>query len=212
MKRSNKPVHSESEESDGSVDYQKNKNTKKAVNDSESEQEDKVDDQKSEQGSAEEAPKLEIFIKSLSFDIDEDALAKIFGKYGTMSKCKLVQQNGRSRGIAFIEYEKASSAQKAKDAEDGQTHMGREINVDFSGNKPNAPAGGDNNASGEESNTLFVGNISFNTSEDSVRDFFNKFTVNSVRIAMGEDGRARGFCHVEFDSHANAKDALSLNG
>ena len=32
----------------------------------------------------------EIFIKSLSFDIDEDALADIFGKYGKMSKCKLV--------------------------------------------------------------------------------------------------------------------------
>lgn len=127
-----------------------------------------------------------------------------------MSKCKLIQQNGRSRGIAFVEYEKASDAKKAKEAEDGQNHMGRDITVDYSGNKPQAPAGGDRN--GEESNTLFVGNISFNTSEDSVRDFFGKFSVSSVRIAMGDDGRARGFCHVEFDSHATAKDALNLNG
>jgi len=50
-------------------------------------------------------------------------------------------QNGRSRGIAFIEYENASSAKKAIDSENGATHMGREITVDFSGNKPSAPDG-----------------------------------------------------------------------
>jgi RNA recognition motif-containing protein len=32
----------------------------------------------------------EIFIKSLSYDIDEEALGDIFGKYGKMTKCKLV--------------------------------------------------------------------------------------------------------------------------
>jgi RNA recognition motif-containing protein len=52
----------------------------------------------------------EIFIKSLSYDIDEDALGDIFGKYGKMTKCKLVQKDGRSRGIGFVEYENAESA------------------------------------------------------------------------------------------------------
>lgn len=47
-----------------------------------------------------------------------------------------------------------------------------------------------------------------------MRDFFAKCgDITSVRIALGEDGRARGFCHVEFDSHANAKKATeTLNG
>lgn len=67
----------------------------------------------------------EIFIKSLSFDIDEEALGEIFGKYGTMTKCKLVQQNGRSRGIAFVEYENADSARKAISSENNSSHMGR---------------------------------------------------------------------------------------
>lgn len=90
--------------------------------------------------------------------------------------------------------------------------MGREIIVDFSGDKPQAPAGGENRDN-SESNTVFVGNISFNTSENSVRDFFAKVgSISSVRIAVGEDGRARGFCHVEFDSNSSAKEALKLNG
>jgi nucleolin len=29
---------------------------------------------------------------------------------------------------------------------------------------------------------------------------------------MGEDGRARGFCHVEFENPAHAADAMKLNG
>jgi RNA recognition motif-containing protein len=60
---------------------------------------------------------------------------------------------------------------------------------------------------------VFCGNISFNTSEDSIRDFFSKAgDITSVRIATGEDGRPRGFAHIEFGSHAMAQEALKLNG
>jgi len=56
-----------------------------------------------------------------------------------------------------------------------------------------------------DSSCVFCGNISFNTSEDSVRDFFSKAgDITSVRIATGEDGRPRGFCHIEFGSPAMA--------
>merc|ERR1712160_125691 len=37
-------------------------------------------------------------------------------------------------------------------------------------------------------------------------------TVSAVRIAMGEDGRAKGFCHVEFETPAMALEALKMNG
>jgi hypothetical protein len=36
--------------------------------------------------------------------------------------------------------------------------------------------------------------------------------VTAVRIALGEDGRARGFCHVEFSTPAEAVEAMKLNG
>lgn len=42
-----------------------------------------------------------------------------------MTKCKLVEKDGRSRGIAFVEYENAASALKAIESEDGSTHAGR---------------------------------------------------------------------------------------
>ena len=55
--------------------------------------------------------------------------------------------------------------------------------------------------------------MSFYSTEDSIREFFSQAgNVSAVRIAMGEDGRAKGFCHVEFETPAEAAEALKLNG
>ncbi len=157
------------------------------------------------------ADHCEVFVKSLSYDIDEEALADIFGKHGKMTKCKLIMAGGRSRGIAFVEYESQEDAQKAVNAENDATHAGRAITVEFSGNK-----GDQRRADGDappESSTLFVGNIGFRTSEHTIRDFFQRAgSVTQVRIAEDHDGRPRGFCHVEFETPEMAKDALKFQG
>ena len=159
----------------------------------------------------EDADKLEIFVRSLSFNVDENMLHGIFSKYGTMTKCKLVMKDGQSRGIAFIEYEKHSEAAKALAGENGANHCGRDISVEFSGSKPGAE--GPVSGAPGESNCIFCGNIGFYTTEETIRAFFGqKGEVTAVRIAMGEDGRARGFCHVEFATPAEATAAMSLNG
>ena len=83
--------------------------------------------------------------------------------------------------------------------------------MEFSGNKP----GTDGPTSGApgESTCLFVGNIGFYTTEDTLRGFFGQAgNVTAVRIAQDETGRARGFCHVEFETPAEAVEAMKLNG
>ena len=153
-------------------------------------------------GNAEDADKLELFIKSLSFDVDENMLYEIFSKYGTMTKTKLVSKDGRSRGIAFVEYETHENAQKALTAENGNSHCGREIQVEFSGSKP-ADGGAPVSGVAGESTCIFCGNIGFYTTEETIRGFFSQKggNVAAVRIATDmETGRARGFCHVEMET------------
>jgi len=55
-----------------------------------------------------------------------------------------------------------------------------------------------------ESNTVFCGNMSFYTTEDTVREFFGYVgTVTAVRIASDpETGKPKGFAHVEFADNA----------
>ncbi|QKK08051.1 MAG: RNA-binding protein [Planctomycetota bacterium] len=62
---------------------------------------------------------------------------------------------------------------------------------------------------------LYVGNLSFNTSESQLRDLFAEHgEVTSATLVMDRDtGRPRGFGFVEFADPASAKAAIdALNG
>ena len=62
---------------------------------------------------------------------------------------------------------------------------------------------------------LYVGNLSFNTSEAELRDAFGAFgNLTDVFIAMDrETGRPRGFAFVTFSTPEEAKAAIDkLNG
>lgn len=62
---------------------------------------------------------------------------------------------------------------------------------------------------------IYVGNLSFATSEDTVRSLFEAHgTVDRVNIAKDRDtGQPRGFGFVEMSNDAEAEQAMSaLNG
>ena len=55
---------------------------------------------------------------------------------------------------------------------------------------------------------LFVGNLSFNSEEESVNQFFKGYGDFEVRLATTREGRFKGFAHVEFKSSKDASSAL----
>ena len=78
--------------------------------------------------------------------------------------------------------------------------------MEFSGDRPGGAANG---ATTGESNTVFCGNMSFRSNEDSIRHFFGEVgNVTSVRIALNEEERPKGFCHIEFATPAEAAEAV----
>ncbi|MBU1230115.1 MAG: RNA-binding protein [Proteobacteria bacterium] len=62
--------------------------------------------------------------------------------------------------------------------------------------------------------SIYVGNISFSSSEDDIRNLFSQFgEVNSVKfISDRETGRFRGFGFVEMDDNAAREAVAALNG
>jgi RNA recognition motif-containing protein len=61
-------------------------------------------------------------------------------------------------------------------------------------------------------NKLFVGNLSFRTTEEDLQDLFSQAgNVTSVAIIKDRDtGRSRGFAFVEMGSQVEAEKAISL--
>ena len=58
---------------------------------------------------------------------------------------------------------------------------------------------------------LFVGNLSYNVSEQELKEVFlsEQIEVRSVRVAMDRDtGKPRGFAFVETESQEGAKQSI----
>jgi nucleolin len=146
-------------------------------------------------------------VTGLSFDTTEDTIKQFFGEHGELVKVKLIMSGGRSKGKAFVEFADHATARAALNATNDQNLDGRTIYVEFSGQA----AGGTRNDG--EVNTVFVGNLSFRCDRSTIENHFASCgTINDVRIAQDENGRSRGFAHVEFSSNAEALEAMKLAG
>jgi len=142
----------------------------------------------------------------------------------------------KPRGLGFVEFSTRAEAQAAVDDAANLYIDGRQAEVSFSDQKPERTGpsdvgmrggrGGDRGGRGgyggdrpQRSNfdgerfSAFVGNLGFKSSEASVRSFFSACgNVIDVRIAKSEDGKSRGFCHVDFDSATALESAKGLAG
>ncbi|EDW86222.1 uncharacterized protein Dwil_GK16926 [Drosophila willistoni] len=81
-----------------------------------------------------------IFVKNLPSDCTKEQLTGIFKPFGTIKDVRLVFKfNKQFKGIAYIEYELPSEAQKAVTQRDGFSIGGQKINVAISNPPPKPP-------------------------------------------------------------------------
>lgn len=158
----------------------------------------KVDVSKDDEG------KTELFIGRISHDTDEETLRRLFEKHGKLVKCKHLY----NKGVCFVDYETHDSAVRAIAACNGAEIDGANIQVQFSGDKPGNDRAASSGKPGE-SNTVFCGNCSFRTEEWAIKEFFEAVgPVSKIRIALNEEGRPKGFAHVEFENPSDAAKAV----
>lgn len=158
-----------------------------------------------------------IFVGSLSWNVDNDRLAQEFAECGEVvsATVQVDRNSGRSRGFGYVHFA-TSEAVEAAIAMNGKEIDGRAVNIDKSTPR-NQSAARENRANtfGDKqsppSSVLFVGNLSFNVSEDQVWEAFSEHgDVKSVRLPTDRDsGRPKGFGYVEFSDIDSAKKAHS---
>jgi U1 small nuclear ribonucleoprotein len=72
-----------------------------------------------------------LFVGRLSYDTTDNKLRREFEEYGVIKTCKIVTDlEGKSRGYAFIEFEKEEGMTAAYKRGDGKKIDGRRVQID----------------------------------------------------------------------------------
>ena len=160
----------------------------------------------------------EIYVGNLSWNTDEESLADFCNRYGDVEKVSIAKDpEGRSKGFGFVKFYEAADVEKLLAEGDNIIIDGRQCRVNLSksasGNRPARAAPQRSQERSAESECLFVGNLSFDSTDSSIRDFFGDCgEVVDVRISYKDGGNHKGFCHVEFDSVETSKKAIQKHG
>lgn len=161
---------------------------------------------------------LTIFVGRLSWSVDDDRLAQEFASCGEVESAHVQtdRESGKSRGFGYVRFTTAEAVEKAL-LMNGTEIDGRPVNIDRS-TAPDKNKARENRAktfndeTSPPSATLFVGNLSFGVSEDTIWQFFNEYGVKSVRLPTDrETGRPKGFGYVEFEDVDGAKKAFAAS-
>ena len=180
---------------------------------------------------------LEKIINNYSYHIitfaatDEPRLREAFGEFGTVTDVFLPMERGtsRPRGFGFVTFANRDAAEAAISKMDQSQLDGRTIRVNESkprGEGPGAGGGGGGrpgmgpggvggfNPQGRDEVKLYVGNLSFETTEDSVRQMFEKYgQVTDCFLPTDRDtGRVRGFAFVTMPAKEAEEACDKVNG
>lgn len=152
--------------------------------------------------------------------MDNDRLSQEFADCGEVisARVQLDRNTGKSRGFGYVTFATTEAADAAITLNGTKEIDGRMLNLDKStdigpNKEKRAQAFGDVRSS--PSKVLFVGNLSWNTVEDTLWDAFSEYgEVSSVRLPTDrETGKPKGYGYIEFSVVDSAQKAINaMNG
>eukprot|EP00549_Striatella_unipunctata_P015568 CAMPEP_0118712044 /NCGR_PEP_ID=MMETSP0800-20121206/24518_1 /TAXON_ID=210618 ORGANISM="Striatella unipunctata, Strain CCMP2910" /NCGR_SAMPLE_ID=MMETSP0800 /ASSEMBLY_ACC=CAM_ASM_000638 /LENGTH=379 /DNA_ID=CAMNT_0006616893 /DNA_START=95 /DNA_END=1234 /DNA_ORIENTATION=+ len=144
-----------------------------------------------------EEPENAIFIGNLPSATTEADITELFGEYGTVKFCRipLDKYNGLCRGFGFVHMTTVEEMNSAIEALNGHSIGDRQIRVSVSD-----PTYKDNKGSmgpKPSDKKLYIGNLSFEATEDDLTTLFSAYEPTSVFIPKDRDsGLSKGYAFV----------------
>ena len=154
-----------------------------------------------------------VYIRGLPWRAAENEVYDFFAACGPIKSCELpLQDDGRSSGTAIVEFETAGGAAAAIEL-NGNDFQGRWLSIKYSTPKTITSA---REPTHKEPGccTVFVGNLSWEIDEDTLRHTFAECgEISAIRFATDrESGEFKGFGHIEFADTASTDKAVAMAG
>ncbi|XP_056614775.1 nucleolin-like [Triplophysa dalaica] len=134
-----------------------------------------------------------LLVNNLPFSATEDTLRHMFTKAVSF---RMPQKNGKSLGYGYVEFESVKDASNAMKTCKNIEIDGRNVRVEYSYTGQEREGRGKGGV-GCSSNRVFINNMSFIVTEDSVRQVFEKAVA--IRIPL-DKGQAQKYALLEFNS------------
>ncbi|KAI2527391.1 NCL isoform 9, partial [Pan troglodytes] len=166
----------------------------------------------------------------LPYKVTQDELKEVFED---AAEIRLVSKDGKSKGIAYIEFKTEADAEKTFEEKQGTEIDGRSISLYYTGEKGQNQdyRGGKNSTWSDdsrktdqssayvrttsrtlqhvlgESKTLVLSNLSYSATEETLQEVFEKATF--IKVPQNQNGKSKGYAFIEFASFEDAKEALN---
>lgn len=147
-----------------------------------------------------------LLAKNLPYKVTQDELKEVFED---AMEIRLVSKDGKSKGIAYIEFKTEADAEKTFEEKQGTEIDGRSVSLYYTGEKGQNQdyRGGKNSTWSGESKTLVLSNLSYNATEETLQEVFEKATF--IKVPQNQNGKSKGYAFIEFASFEDAKEALN---
>ncbi|XP_065891263.1 nucleolin-like [Dysidea avara] len=158
-----------------------------------------------ERESSVDASSLTLFVGHLPLNMTESELMSLFpGCVGA----RIISDTftGISKGYGYVDFHSTEEAKEYLKM-NGMEFRGQYLNIDLASNKHQSSV---RRGKSEASSTLFVGNLSYKTTESVLAATFSG--CSKARIITDRDGKSRGFGYVDYLSVDQAKHVFHNRG
>ncbi|XP_057831145.1 uncharacterized protein LOC131041912 isoform X2 [Cryptomeria japonica] len=151
-----------------------------------------------------------IFIKNLHESISHVNLHEIFSNFGNILSCKVVMEDGKSKGYGFVHFESEEAAAAAIENVNGTEIQGKQVYVGkFIKRQERSGSFAD-----QKFTNLYIKNLEKDVTVELLSEKFSTFgKITNVVVMKDENGNSKGFGFVNFENPDDAKNAVeSMNG
>jgi len=164
-----------------------------------------------------------IYVNNLVASIDDAKLTELFSPFGVIKSSIVMKDNeGKSKGFGFVNFDKPEEAQKAVDGLNGREVEGQAIYVGRAQKKAEREeelrskfeALKNEQLSKFQGSNLYVKNLDDDMDDKKLRTLFEQFgTITSAKVMSDNKGSSKGFAFVCFATPEEATKALTeMNG